>query len=105
MKNPRPPQYTLPETVVKTPHSPTQDTMAQERHGEGSGRPWESEGKLRTGGAPNAGPSRPSPLAAIIARNEGESRSHYRFRTKLNVKVLDFVQCGGFYKPLILKSG
>ena len=57
MKNPRPPQYTLPETVVKTPHSPTQDTMAQERHGEGHGRPWESEGKLRTGGAPNAGPS------------------------------------------------
>ena len=29
MKNPGPPQYTLPETVVKTPHPPTQDTMAQ----------------------------------------------------------------------------
>ena len=39
----------------------------------------------------------PSPLAAIIARNEGEPRSYYRFRVKLNVKVLDFVQLGGLF--------
>ena len=47
-------------------------------------------------------PALPSPLAAIIARNEGDSRSDYRLRTKLNVKVLDFVQLGGAYPTLYL---
>ena len=94
MKNPGPPQYTLPETVVKTPHPPTQDTNGARATRR---RLWSGHRRVKPsfGRAEPYTPALPSPLAAIIARNESDSRSDYRLRTKLNVKVLDFVQLGG----------
>ena len=35
------------------------------------------------------------PLATVFARNEDVSGFHFRARTNLNVKVLDFVLLGG----------
>ena len=45
------------------------------------------------------------PQSYCVEKEFTESAQEYMSRANLSVKVLDFVQLGGFYWPLILTSG